>query len=301
MVQKLTHLIRNIQWKSVFSYFGLFAIFFFVFLYITFPYDAVKNAVVAQIESKAPVSVQIDKFSPYRMTGFEVQNVMITNDLDKSQVYFQVDKARVRMHILPFLSGKLKADYDLYGMGGGVAGQMILKGSEFAIAANFKGLDIARAGADKQLKQFGEVRINGTMDGKMELYLNSEDKKASQGMVRFEYRNLRMMNSTILQNKLPDILFKDPAVVQFSLKNRNMTIDEWNLSSENLEVKASGRITLREKIENSRFNMKFSVKPSEAIEDSFGAFVMVLPEPDNDGFYNFTFSGTAKNPKFKKR
>ncbi len=110
-----------------------------------------------------------------------------------------------------------------------------------------------------------------------------------------------MLNSTILGNKLPDIVFKDPAVVQFSLKNRNLTIDEWNLSSDNLDVKASGRITVREKIENSHFNMKFSIKPSEAIEDSFGAFVMVLPEPDNDGFYNFTFSGTPKNPKFKKR
>ena len=301
MIQKLVRFLRQVNWGHTLGYLGLFLCFFIVFLYLTFPYDAVKNALVNQIEQSAPVRIEIEKLTPYRVTGLRAQNVRISSAEEPYDLLFRVDSARVRMHLLPLLAFTIRADVDLYSFGGGIAGQVVWKGSQIAMGGNFKDLDLARIGADKQLKKYGEIRITGKLDGNFETYFNNQERTRNRGKIRLEYRNLKIANSTILGNTFPEIVFKDPSVIQLSLTNRFFRIDEWSLTSDNLDIKATGRITLRDQIENSRFNLKFSVKPSEVVEDSFGMFGMLLPEADDEGYYNFTFSGTAKNPKFKKR
>lgn len=293
--------LKTLNLGRVFGYMGLFFCFFFVFLYLTFPYESFKNSIVAKIEGKTSIRIEIGDLSPYRITGIQMQNVVITREDDPTNAIARIEKGRIRIHILPLLTGRLKGDIDLYSFGGGIAGQFIWKGAQFALGANFKNFDITKVGAERQLKRYGEIRLSGKLGGKVELYFNNVDRKQNQGLVRLEYDNLKMINSTILGNKLPDLDFKSPAVVQLSLSNRFLRIDEWNLSSDNLEITASGRVTVRKKLENSRFNLRFAIKPSETFEDAFGAFALLLPEPDDKGYYNFTFSGTAKNPKFKKR
>ena len=301
MARNLKTVFKTINWRTTLGYFGLFVIFFFAFLYITFPYGSVKNALIAKMESSAPVHVEIDKLTPYRLTGIKAENVTITSTEDSGNVLVKIDRGRVRIHLLPLLAFKVKADVDLYTFGGGMAGQIVWRGQEVAMAANFRDLDISRIGADRQLKKFGEIRMTGKLGGSVETYINNQEKKRNRGQIRLEYNQLNIANSTILGNKFPEIVFKDPAVVQMSLTNRYLKIDEWSLTSDALDIKASGRVTLREKIENSRFNIKFQFKPSDEIEDSLGMFGMMLPEPDANGYYNFTFSGTAQNPRFKKQ
>lgn len=301
MFQKLLAQLKILNWGRVITYMGLFFSSFFVFLYLTFPYESLKNSLVAQIEGKTPVRIEIGELSPYRITGVQFRDVVITRDGDTENTIARIEKGRLRIHIIPIFFGRLKGDIDLYSFGGGVAGQFIWKGAQFALGANFKNFDITKVGAERQFKKYGEVRLTGTLGGNIELYVNNADRKLNRGLVRLEYENLKMINTTILGNKLPDLAFKSPAVVQLSLSNRFLRIDEWNLSSDNLEINASGRVTLRKKLQNSRFNIRFGIKPSEALEDAFGSFAMLLPETDDKGYYNFTFSGTANNPKFKKR
>lgn len=297
-----------INWKRTLQYAGLFWLFFIVFLYLTFPYDGIKNSLVAQIEDKAPLKVEISELKPFRLTGIQFKNVKIASQNDPNKVYFMVDNGRTRVHIMPFLLGilpfvktKIVMDFDLYGFGGGIAGQVVLKGREMAVAANFRDFDLARMGADKQLSQFGQINLLGKSDGSFEWYINEDMPKASKGKVRLEYRGLRLMNSTVYGKPLPDIVFNDPSVIQLSLANKFLNIDEWSLTSKNLDVQAEGKITMRDKFDNSRIGLNFKIKPSEDIEDSLGAFAFFLPEPDDEGYYKFSVSGTPKSPKFKKR
>ena len=239
--------------------------------------------------------------TPYRMTGVKFNNLVISDGDDPTKVLFQIVKGRLRVHILPLLALKLKTDFDVYSFGGGIAGQMVWKQAEVAVAANMKGLDIAQAGAQRQLQNYGEIKLNGKVDGHLEMYWNNVEKIRSRGMMRLEYHNLSIMKSTLLGKPMPDIVFKDPAVVQLSLNNRFLNIDEWSLASDNLEVAASGRITVRKRIENSMMKINLKLKLGEAIEDNLGMLALGLGEPDANGYYNYNISGTPKNPKFRKR
>lgn len=301
MVLKTIGTFRSIDWLKLLSYFGLFTALFAIFLYITFPYDSIKDSIVYSMESKYPVKVEIGKITPYRITGFQVQNVSVAKSDEPSKEIFHINKGRIRIHILPLLALKLKADFDLYTFGGGIAGQMEWKKAEVAIAANFKDMDIARAGAQQQLQNYGEIKISGKIDGHFEMYWNNIEKIRSRGLVRLEYRDLTIMNSTLLGNTLPDIIFKDPAVVQLSLTNRFLNIDEWTLASDNLEVAASGRITIRPQFANSLMKVNLKLKLGDAIEDNLGMMAMGLGEQDASGYYNFLVSGAVNSPKFAKR
>lgn len=307
MLQRLFNSLRSINWGRVFGYMALFFVLFITFLYLKFPGEAIKNAYLASIHSKYDIRVNVNKLSPYRLTGMKVSNVVVTKKDDPTDVLMKIEKGKVRVHVLPLLTGKVKADFDLYTFGGGLAGQLEYRKPEFAIATNFKNLDIAKVGAGKRLKNIGNVEISGTMDGSTELYFNFLERNKNTGKVRLEYKRLAIANSTILENKVPDIIFNEPTVIQLSMNNRFLKIDEWNLSSNALEVQASGQITLMPRYENSRLNIKMGVKPSEELEDSFGTYLGIaamnpkFPDQDDKGFYNFTINGTVKKPGFKKR
>ena len=300
MISKLMGMIRAMNWKRTLGYVALFQIFFIIFLYLTFPYDAVKNALVAQVEQKASLDVKIGKLTPYRLTGLLAKNVLVTEQDNPANVLVNLDKVKLRLHLLPLLIGKVVADYDFYLAGGGLAGQFILKGKEMAVAANFKDFQIERLNPDKQLKKFGEVKIKGVVNGNYQFYVNNESPRDNQGHLALNYNGFRITNTTILGNKVPDIVFQDPVEMEVSLKNRALSIDKWNMTSPDLDIKASGRITPKEDVGRSRLNLKFQIKPSEKLEDAFGAMAFFLPEPDNDGYYNITLTGTPKAPRVRK-
>jgi type II secretion system protein N len=303
MFGRLITALRRLNWTQMLGYMSLFWLFFFVFLYLTFPYDAVKNSLIAQVEGLGPVRVDVEKLVPYRLTGVAVRNVTVSKFKKQDEVLVKIDRARIRLHVLPLLTGKIVADWDIYGYGGGIAGQTIYSKKQTAVAANFKGLDMARSGAEQQLRNYGEVGLSGLLDGKVEFFVHSEQKTKNRGLVRLEYHDLKfkVANSSLLSGDVPEIAFNNPAVVQLSMKNQLFTIDEWKMAGDNLEIKASGRVTLRDRVNQSRFNLKFGVKPSEKIDDALGMIAMMLPEPNDEGFYNFSLTGTPASPKFKKQ
>ena len=301
MGQKLTSIFKSINWKRTMSYFGLFVVCFFVFLYLTFPYDAVRDVIIAKVEGKTAVKLQIGELSPYRVLGIQVNDLLVRKNDNTQAIIVRADSGRVRVHFWPLLRGRLVADVDMYTYGGGVAGQVVIQGDQMAVAANWKGLDLAKSGADQQLKNIGEVQISGTMDGFLELFIDNKQESRNQGKIRAEYHGLTVTNPTILGTKLPSIVFNEPAVMQLSLRNKSLAIDEWSLASEELTFNVSGRFTPRNRLERSRLNFNISFKLGEKIEDSLGMYAMALPDPDSKGFYNFTLRGTPQNPRFKKK
>jgi len=295
-MRKLTNMLRNADWKRLLSYAALFFVLFFVFLYLTFPFDTIRDAMVKRIESQGSLNVDIEQISPFRLFGFRIEGFKLANATDPSQVYINLDELRVRLRPSQLLRGRLWFDFDIYAYGGGIAGSYCKRGEVNDLALNFVNLNLNKYGTRDVVRTYGTMDLGGTLSGNLEAHLNKANRRANSGFFNLNLDQLRVANIKILNNELPDLVF-EPGRVAFTLNTQSFKVDQFDLKSPHLEVQLSGRITLAEELKRSRLLLTLKYKLSEDIESALGVMALALKEPDSEGFYRLRLTGPLNKLK----
>ena len=102
------------------------------------------------------------------------------------------------------------------------------------------------------------------------------------------------MNINMLNNKLPDLTF-EPGRIALNLQTQNFQVEEFNLKGNHLELDLSGRLNMSDSLRRSRIFLTLRFKPSDELEEALGMLMYAMKEPDADGFYKMTISGTPGN------
>jgi len=96
-MRKLFNLIRNAEWKRLMGYGALFSALFLLFLYLTFPFDAVRDTLINKIESQGNLSVKIDEISTFRLSGLQIKGLQLAHADSPTQGWCSLDEARMRL------------------------------------------------------------------------------------------------------------------------------------------------------------------------------------------------------------
>ncbi|HPQ71792.1 MAG TPA: type II secretion system protein GspN [bacterium] len=297
-MRKLTNWLRTTEWKKLMGYGALFMALFFLFLYLTFPFDAIRDTLINKIEAQGNLAVNIDEISTFRLSGFQIKGLKLAHAETPNQVLFSLDEARMRLRLLQLLRGRLWVDFDVYTYDGGIAGSVCKRGQLVDVAMNFSGLKLAKYQTRDLVRKVGQMDLEGVLSGNFEAHVNRINRRLNEGALNINLDNLKAKNIKILEKELPPIAF-EPGKMSFELKRQNLTVKDFTLKGDNLEVGLTGRVTTREDLMSSRMFLTLKIKPSEAMEDALGIIMMTLKEPDANGFYQIPLKGTLKNPNAK--
>ncbi len=301
-MRKLIAWLRGLNWKLTLGYCALFFVLFFVFLYLTFPYNSVRDAIVRQVESlqgaegtsAMRMRVEVADVSPFRLTGVRLQGVKLSRPEDPRQVLLNLNEVRIRLRPTQLLRGRLWLDFDVYAYDGGAAGSYCKRGPVTDLALNFVGLRLAKYGTRELVQKFGSMSLDGTLSGQFELHFNPAMRRNNSGGLTLNIDKLKATGITMVGNKLPDMTF-EPGKIVLKMQNQNFQVDEFKLKSDQLEVDLTGRITLADQMKNSRLFLNFRFKPSDELETALGMLMMTMKEPDDEGFYSLSINGTPGN------
>lgn len=291
-MRKPINWIKQLNWKPILAYSGLFALVFVIFLYLTFPFDAVTNTLIQKLESQGKFRVEIKELSPFRLTGVKVTGLQLRDAEDPRKVFLDLEDVRVRLRPTQLLRGRLWVDFDVYLYGGGVAGSLCRHGGVVDLAFNFVDLDLTGYKTREVARQVGQFDLGGILSGDMTASINSQVRRNNQGSLNLNLDKLRVMNIDVLGKKFPDLTF-EPGRVSFALNRQNFNVKEFALKGNHVELDVGGNVFVNEtNLGRSRANLTVKFKPSEAFEDALGVLAFGLGSADDEGYYTYKINRT---------
>ncbi|MDP8223630.1 MAG: type II secretion system protein GspN [Candidatus Lernaella stagnicola] len=271
--------------KTFWGFAGLFIALFMIFLYLTFPFDAITSYAVQKIESQGNFRVEIEEMSPFRLTGVSIKGLQVRDAEDRRKVFLTMDEIRVRLRPTQLLLGRLWVDFDIYAYDGGVAGSYCFHRGIHDVAMDFVDLNLSKYGTKEVARKFGSFDLAGVIGGAVAASLHPKQRRNNSGTVSLNFDRLRVMNIDLVGKKFPDLTF-EPSRASLTLKNQTLQVNEFNLKGNHIELLLDGSLRINQsQPTSSRANLTVKFKPSEEFEDALGVVAMALGEPNEEGFY----------------
>ncbi len=300
---------------SKFAYIVLFITSFLFFLYLTFPYGILKEALVSEISRNTGLTVKIDDFGPNLPIGFVAEGVTISKGEEAQAINLR--KIEVSLVIFRIFMWQLGVDAEIISRNKGTLDLSARWGMNQLIAYNnFIPLGIEMEAHDfdfGQVAGFGlktyaksannlikgtlsKMMIAGSLDGQVEADLVVDDPVQSSGRV-----DLKLLKASLDMNDPNLSLSKQiftKAAVQANLQGGRLNISKTSgFHSQELMIDINGYAQLKNPPPNSLLNIGVDLKIVGNLKENFD-FVLSMMGGKN-GEAKYKLSGSIGRPNFR--
>ena len=306
---------------KVFSRLGLIGLgvfSFLFFLYLTFPYQVLKESITSSLNKQTSYNIRIGELSSHFPIGVELDNLKISspgqiNSLTVKRVVASVSLWRLLLGQLGLSfelesSNKKTLDVDLVFkifslMDGVVAPSKISLASDgFQIDGylDFALTNIASApGANPLLSGLlTQIQLVGKLVGSAELDLDIDSPNRSKGEMLLRLADGMLTINDPSLNIAPQKFSK--FVLQSQMKDAKFEIDENSgFVTQEMNVDLDGRIDLKNNFADSQLNVNLSVKLDKSLKQSLGLIVEIVMG-GQDGQGKIRIVGPILRPKTNK-
>lgn len=297
-----------------------------VFVRLTFPYDTLRDRVLAEFNStQTDKHLEIEEMSGNGILGVEVEGLSLVELMPAvadeegepapPNTLF-VESAAVSVSAFSYLLGNISADFEAIVGGGEIAGSFQQDSEEARISV--EGMDVDISGLSMLSAGIG-LPMGGSLSGKVDLFLPEGQMKKAEGDFSLQIQNLTAgdgkakIRNTIALPKLDagTLVFKAEAA------EGRLEISEFSVNGKDFELDASGQLRLREPFDKSsvsvnasfRFKEAYTNKsdltrgifgsPDSKIPALFDMDPMVRRAKQSDGSYIWQVSGLLSKPTFR--
>ncbi len=296
-----------------------------IFLSWTFPYEKLKDRVVAQFNSQQrnsahPQELQIDELDSHFLTGVKVKGVRLISpatEPGKAPSVLSIDEARARVSLLGLLAGNKDVSFRIDAFDGTIKGTFEDSGKKRNIDLEFDGVDIGRV--DAVAANIG-FPLDGKLYGTFKLELPEGKASKGNGNIALEVKEMYAGNQKELTIKTPMGPFTLPRLkvgtftVNGEAKDGILKLSKVSASGGDVDVTGDGKVQMRELATDAHLdaNLKFKINDGYRNKNDktkllFGApgskeKPMLEMDPkmsrakSADGFYTLRVGGTLAKP-----
>jgi type II secretion system protein N len=256
----------------------LFFMFFFVtFLYATFPYDRLKDVIIAQIEAPrvspsgrstpSNMEVTIASLGPTFFPGLKARDVRVTylpTAQGQRPTFMRLDEVAVHVSLLALMTKNANIDFDIEGAGGEIEGDASYYfGTEPAPGVRSLEVELKNVNAGElgPLVQAVGLPMGGTLTGKIALNMPEGQVAQAEGSVqinaarltlgdgRAQYQIPHFGGVTIEQIRAGDL------AVNVNVRRGVATFERTGCTSPEFALQIDGRVDLRPNLGDSAMNL----------------------------------------------
>lgn len=302
--------------------FYLFA--FVLFLSLLFPYNALKDSLVAQFNAQqratnSPQQLTIDDMGWYWFSGVRAKGVELraaATEPGKPPTVIKIDEARGRISLFGLMIGNKDVSFHIDVLGGTVDGSFELHGKDRAVDLKFDGVDVKQL---DMIKDIIGLPVEGKLGGTIKIALPEGKASKGTGNVDLEIKDVAIGDGKAkLKGALdwPKLSVGNLAF-QAEAKEGQLKVSKFGASGKDLELQGDGKVQMRELATESTLdiNMRFKIADSykgksDVTKNLFGApgggkagdIELFVPEMKQakraDGFYAFHVQGLLGKPMF---
>lgn len=311
----------------VIGYPAFFLFFFVLFLYLTFPWDRLREAVVAAAEAPrmtpsgratpSTMELSIGSLSPTFLPGVEARDVVVTLLPQRSTdrpVSMTIDKLRLRISLFALLTQRANVSFSVAGMGGTIDGSAsVALGTpatpRISPLRSFEvALDSIRAGQVAPLVSMVGLPLGGSLSGTITVDIPEGDVSRTEGSVRLVADRLTVGDGQA-QFQIPHFGGVTIEQIRAGRLTANADIRRGVLQftnvaahSDEFDLQMDGGVTLRPNFADSLINLGLRFRLTDAYRaksEQAGRIMSVMDmAPDlrrarrPDGLYAFRCTGT---------
>ena len=313
---------RLLKYAPWIGYPLLFIVCLLVFAAITFPYDKLKDRVVAsfnaqQRETNGKQELQIDEMHGYWLSGVKVSGARLTTvstDPDKPPARLVIDEATVRYGIWSSLVGNTDMTFDVYAFGGEASGTYEVKGKgDKIVDVTLDGVDLSEMDPVTQL--LDGTPIHGKLSGTVRLTMPEGKASKGSGSVSLDIKDVAVGDAKKKVMGLPPLSVGLLSIAA-DAKDGVLKLTKLSAGGKDLELQGDGRIVMRELATDSLCEAQIRVKISDAYKNkddmTKSVFVGNGPLPPlvdatpavsrakrPDGFFVWNVRGPLGHPDFQ--
>lgn len=288
-------------------YLGAGLLFFIFWLFVVFPYDALKSRVVTEIENHFQGRYRLDigsmDVSLFGSVTFKNLKVLEGTSAGEKTL---LNTPKLKLGFSPFALMSKKVDLSMYlqGSKGDIDGDFRQDGDEFDLSLNFDQFPIAELGfIASKLK----VGLKGSLDGDVEVLLNKADPSHNAGKIDVHLINFTMDPVRLnLDPSTPDGAMEIPAIklsgaegshIQAEIQKDNMAVNSIQLTGGDLDLSLDGRVALQGVNPGDyRLALKGSFKLTEALSKALPFLFIIEQQKNAEGVYPLNISGRLGKP-----
>lgn len=312
----------------VIGYPVFFGFFFLTFLYFTFPYDRLRETIIAAVEApragptgrvvQSNMELSIGSLSPTFLPGLEARDVTVTTLPQRPgdrPTTMQLEKVRVRVSLLSLLFQTANVHFSVEGMGGEIVGDVsasIAKVNPGLREAKVTLTDV-RVGELAPLIAMVGLPMGGRLSGEVEVTVPDGALNQAEGQVRLTIAALTVGNGqaqyqiphfggvTVEQIRAGDLTFN------VNIRRGAAVLDRVGAHSAEFDLQMDGRLDLRPNFGESPMNLGVRFRLTDVYRnksEQAGRILSVMDmAPDlrrarrPDGLLAFRCTGTIeRNP-----
>jgi type II secretion system protein N len=264
---------------------------FVLFLFLTFPYEVLKETIAVELSQATGFDIRIGEMSATLPLGIEAKDVKVTAPQSGASVSLSGLNASVNPFML--LLGKLKATTELEAGGGNMVVALdfglldLIRGDAVPRHVTFDskafpldqlatfGLTVASnaPGANPMVAPLlGAIGLSAQLNAKMDFALDTKNPTQSTGSAEISLGKaiLKLSHPSL---GLPDQAFKK-ATIKAKVEQGNFVLDkDSGFISDELELKTDGKITLKPVPTASVLDLKIVVKLNAGLKEKFGFLI----------------------------
>jgi len=317
-------LLKLVKYAPLVGYPLFYLTCLFVFAVMTFPYDKLKQRVVASFNAQprpggaAQEELQIDEMSGYWLSGVRLKGVRLmtaSSEPGKPPTKIEVEEATVRYSVLSALIGNTDVSFDVLAFGGEAIGSYQAHGKDRAFDVKLDAVDL---GEIDPLVELVGVPLQGKLRGTVKLTLPEGKASKATGSVSLEAAGVAVGDGKAKIKGAFALPKVDVGTLTFAadVKEGALKISKLAAGGKDLELQGDGRVTLRDAPADSlcdgqiRFKVNDAYRAkSDATKGLFGTPGSTAPGAIDfdpkvkqskraDGFYAWTLRGPVGRLEF---
>jgi type II secretion system protein N len=286
--------------------YGLFFVFsFLVGIYLTFPWNAVKDRLFEMVKSPTkgePMLADLDAESlePHWFTGAKVTNLKVT--LAPGDAPIEIPTLIARAHVLSLLTGGWGGSVSLPIAQGTIDAEGDGNAEEMSIEAKIDKIELSLIPG---LQGAIGLPLGGKISLDSDLKISSKEPNKTEGTIELRGQGIEILKGGKLSGfPVPELVIGD-FDWKIPIQKGKAKIDKQTVKGENVELLVDGDISILSPPSKSTVNLTLSFKPTEAFlkkEPILNALLAnIQSAKGSDGFYSYGVVGNIKHPRFSAR
>lgn len=297
-----------------------FQLAFLAGIYLTFPYDQLRDRIVAEAEKATAMDVAIEKVRLSGVSGLTLHGLLLA-DPDSAAAAeasaavaeeaegeeapplpepkrLYLDRVTARADLLALVLGRRAVRFDVDAFGGHLEGRLEMGDEEQVLTARATDLDFAQS----PLKAFAGLDLAGRLEAiEVDLRSPGADFSRADGTIRVSGDELLLAGGEVQMFELPRVAL-GRLEGQLTFEKGVATFESFRLEGADLQAEIEGNLRLQSSLRNSSLTGKLRLKPSDdwwnRNEMLKTAANFALPA-DKDGWRSISIYGLLGAPRFR--
>jgi type II secretion system protein N len=288
---------RLIVQTLAYMLYGLVA--FVVFFYIMFPYDLLRQRIVAQFR-REDLQLAIARLRPDFPPGVELQQIrLLTSPAASAKALAHIDHLQAQPNFFAFATKMLDVQLAarLYSgqLTGNVRTEMANGESPWELQAHFNDLQVEQ---HPFVQKDNTAFVRGRLEGDIIATLDRAGL-LQQGVVNLRMQPLVFVGNEGLQLPLQREVTCESLQSQLQFKAGQLQLVSFNCRGDDLAIQARGTIQWQQPLRASTMELHVQMRSEAAFKQEIDLIgTLVHRRPDRRGTLSFSIRGTLEQPRF---